>query len=42
MVTRGRIALVARQKGFEPMTCDLEGRCSIHLSYWRENRDGRI
>ena len=28
------IALV-RQKGLEPLTPALEGRCSIQLSYWR-------
>ena len=27
---------VARQKGFEPLTRGLEGRCSVLLSYWRE------
>ena len=29
---------VARQKGLEPLTRGLEGRCSVHLSYWRVNR----
>ena len=27
---------VARQKGLEPLTHGLEGRCSVHLSYWRD------
>ena len=26
---------MARQKGLEPLTPCLEGRCSIQLSYWR-------
>ena len=30
---------MARQEGFEPSANGLEGRCSIHLSYWRA--DGR-
>ena len=32
-----KFASVARQKGFEPLTHGLEGRCSFHLSYWRES-----
>ena len=27
---------MARQKGFEPLACCLEGSCSIQLSYWRK------
>ena len=27
---------MARQKGLEPLTPCLEGRCSIQLSYWRK------
>ncbi len=29
-------ARVVRQKGLEPLTRGLEGRCSVHLSYWRD------
>ncbi len=28
-------SFLARQKGLEPPTPSLGGRCSIHLSYWR-------
>ena len=30
------LALLARQKGLEPLTYCLEGSCSIQLSYWRK------
>ena len=30
-----RVCILARQKGLEPLTPALEGRCSIQLSYWR-------
>ena len=29
------MSILARQKGFEPPTPSLGGRCSIQLSYWR-------
>jgi hypothetical protein len=34
---QSRAGCLARQKGFEPLTHGLEGRCSFHLSYWRES-----
>ena len=33
---------LARQGGIEPPTHGLEGRCSVHLSYWRAGRGERI
>jgi hypothetical protein len=36
--SRSKLIRGARQKGLEPLTRGLEGRCSVHLSYWRENR----
>ena len=33
---RFAVGTVARQKGLEPLTHGLEGRCSVHLSYWRD------
>ena len=31
-----KLILLVRQKGFEPLTPALEGRCSIQLSYCRK------
>ena len=36
LVESGATVLLARQKGLEPLTRGLEGRCSVHLSYWRD------
>jgi hypothetical protein len=36
--THRKQTTLARQKGFEPLTYGLEGRCSIQLSYWRQKR----
>ena len=33
---QSRAGCLARQKGLEPLTRGLEGRCSVHLSYWRD------
>ena len=35
-LTLSATAFLARQKGLEPLTRGLEGRCSVHLSYWRD------
>jgi hypothetical protein len=36
LVESAATVLLARQKGLEPLTRGLEGRCSVHLSYWRD------